>query len=33
MNLGAVGMCFVNDVSGDVSEYGERVIFGKVHNV
>ena len=33
MNLGAVGMCFVNDVSGDVCEYDEWVIFGKVHDV
>ena len=33
MNFNAVSVCFINDVSGDVCEYDEWVIFGKVHDV
>ena len=33
MNRGAVGVCFVDDVPGDVCEYDEWVVFGKVHDV
>ena len=33
MNFSTVCMRFVNDVSGDVCEYDEWVIFGKVHDV
>ena len=33
MDFNAVCMCFVNDVSGDVCEYDEWMIFGKVPDV
>ena len=33
MNFSTVCMRFVNDVSGDVCEYDEWVIFGKVHDI
>ena len=33
MDVLAICVCFVNDLSGDVSEYNERVIFRKVRDI
>ena len=33
MDCDAVRVCFINELSGDVCEYDEWVIFGKVHDV
>ena len=33
MDIRAVCVCFVNDLSGDVGEYNEQMILRKVHDV